>query len=136
MVKITDMSGLLPDSGRAVTISAWDKDGKQLTTSGYALPVSIYNHVTTSIPGRDLEDRFPDGAPAAYSFLVESYKMFITNVKSSSDGSINIPTVYTSGITNYTTNYVSDLNTIRITDMSGGIPAGGAITITARGGGI
>ncbi len=27
VVKITDMSGLLPDGGRAVTISAWDKDG-------------------------------------------------------------------------------------------------------------
>jgi hypothetical protein len=68
-----------------------------------------------------------------YEFTVNSSKVVITNVKSSSDDSIKIPTVYTSGITNYTDNYVSDLNTIRITDMSGGIPAGGAsITITAR----
>ena len=60
----------------------------------------------------------------------------ITNVKNSSDGSINIPTVYTSGITNYTTTYVSDLNTIRIMDMSGGIPSGGgSITIIVMGGG-
>jgi hypothetical protein len=68
-----------------------------------------------------------------YEFTVDSPNVVITNVKSSTDGSINIPTVYTSGITNYTTNYVSDLNTIQITDMSGGIPSGGAsITIVAR----
>ena len=68
-----------------------------------------------------------------YEFTVGSPKVVITNVKSSLDGSINIPTVYTSGITKYTTNYVSDLNTIQITDMSGSTPSAGAgITITAR----
>jgi len=70
----------------------------------------------------------------AYEFTVGSSKVVITNVKSSSDGSINIPTVYTSGITKYTTNYVSDLNTIQITDMSGSVLSGGAISITARDG--
>jgi hypothetical protein len=71
-----------------------------------------------------------------YEFTVDSSKVVITNVKSSTDVNIKIPTVYTSGITNYTTNYVTDQNTIRITDISGGIPVGGAnITIIARDGG-
>ena len=53
--------------------------------------------------------------------------------KSNSGGSVNIPTVYTSGITKYTTNYISNLNTVQITDMSGSIPSAGAsITIAAR----
>ena len=49
VVKITDMSGLLPDGGRAVTVMAWDKDGKQLTAAGYASPLTIINHGTISI---------------------------------------------------------------------------------------
>jgi hypothetical protein len=96
----------------------------------------IFNYETVKITGAELGNRFSSGTPMTYEFTVDSSKVVITNVKSSSDGSINIPTVHTSGITEYTTNYVSDLNSIRITDMSGGIPAGGAsITITARDGG-
>jgi hypothetical protein len=126
------MSGLLPDSGRAVTISAWDKDGKQLTASGYALPVSIYNHGTTSIPGRDLKDIFPDGAPAAYSFLVESSKIFITNVNNSVDGAVKVPIIYSNGLSNFVSNSIGTRNTLKLTDMSGTIDSSGiAITITA-----
>ena len=88
---------------------------------------------TVRINRAELASRFSSGSPMTYEFTVDSSKVVITNVKSSSDGSINIPTVYTSGINNYTTNYVSDLNTIRITDMSGSIPSDGAsITIVAR----
>ena len=81
VVKITDMSGLLPAGGGAVTARAWDYDGKEIPTAGYASPLLVKNHGTTSIQGADLEARFPDGAPAAYTFLVESSKMFITNYK-------------------------------------------------------
>ena len=94
----------------------------------------ISKYETVKINGAELASRFSSGTPMTYEFTVDSPNVVITNVKSSSDGSINIPTVYTSGITNYTTNYVSDLNTIKITDMSGGIPVGGAITITSRDG--
>ena len=93
----------------------------------------ISNYETVKINGAELASRFSSGSPMTYEFTVDSSKVVITNIKSSSDGSINIPTVYTKGITNYTTNYVSDQTTIQISDMSGGIPTGGAsITITAR----
>jgi len=132
VVKITDMSGLLPDGGRTVAVSAWDKDGKQLTASGHALPVSIYNHGTTSIQGRDLVDRFPDGAPAVYSFLVESSKMFITNVNNSVDGAVKVPIIYSNGLSNFVSNSIGARNTLKLTDMSGTIENGGiAISLTA-----
>jgi C1A family cysteine protease len=132
VVKITDMSGLLPDSGGAVAVMAWDKDGKQLTTAGYALPLSIINHGTTSILGEDLKNRFPDGAPAAYIFSVESSKMFITNVNNSIDGAVKVPIIYSNGLSNFVSNSIGARNTIKVTDMSGAIPVGGiAITVTA-----
>jgi len=132
VVKITDMSGLLPDGGRAVTVKAWDKDGKQLTASGYALPVSIYNHGTTSISGRDIEGGFSDGSPAAYSFSVESAKMFITNVNNSIDGAVKVPIIYSNGLSNFVSNSIGTRNTLKLTDMSGTIGSSGiAITVTA-----
>jgi len=132
VVKITDMSGSLPDSGGAVTVRAWDKDGKQLTAAEHALPLSIINHGTSSIPGRDLEDRFPDGIPAAYTFSVESPKMFISNVNNSIDGSVKVPIIYSSGLSNFVSNSIGSRNTLKVTDMSGTIASGGiTITVTA-----
>ena len=132
VVKITDMSGLLPDGGRAVTVMAWDKDGKQLTAAGYAKPLSIFNHGTTSILGADLEDRFPDGIPTAYTFSVESSKMFITNINNSIDGAVKVPIIYSNGLTNFVSNSVGTRNSLKVTDMSGTIASDGiAITVTA-----
>ncbi len=132
LVKITDMSGLLPDTGSPVTVRAWDKDGKQLTAAGYALPLSIINHGTTSILGADLKDRFPDGAPAAYTFSVESSKMFITNINNSTDGAVRVPIIYANGLSNFVSNSIGARNTIKVTDMSGTIAVAGiAITVTA-----
>jgi chitodextrinase len=132
VVKITDMSGLLPDGGMAVTVKAWDKDGKQLTEAGHAPPLSIINHGTSSILGRDLGDRFPDGAPAAYSFSVESSKMFITNVNNSIDGAVKVPIIYSNGLSNFVSNSIGTRNTLKLTDMSGTIDSSGIpITVTA-----
>ena len=132
LVKITDMSGLLPDIGSPVTVRAWDKDGKQLTAAGYASPLSIINHGTTSILGADLEDIFPDGIPVAYTFSVESSKMFITNINNSSDGAVRVPIIYSNGLSNFVSNSIGSRNTLKVTDMSGTIASGGiAITVTA-----
>jgi hypothetical protein len=130
---ISDFSGTLDTGGAAVSVRAWDVAGTEIPESEAVSSYKIFNYETVKITGAELGSRFSSGSPMTYEFTVGSSKVVITNVKSSSDGSINIPTVYTSGITNYTTNYVSDLNTIQITDMSGGISAGKAgITITAR----
>jgi hypothetical protein len=132
VVKITDMSGLLPDSGGAVNVKAWDKDGKQLTETGVASPLSIRNHGTTSILGADLEDRFPEGTPAAYTFSVESSKMFITNVNNSIDGAVKVPIIYSNGLSNFVSNSIGSRNIIKVTDISGTIVSSGiAINITA-----
>ena len=132
---ISDFSGTLDIGGTAINVRAWDVSGTEIPESGSATSLKLYAHGTTSISGSNLIARFPSSSPMTYEFTVGSSKIVITNVKSSSDGGINIPTVYTSGITNYATNYISNLNTIKITDMSGGITSVGAsITITARDG--
>jgi hypothetical protein len=132
VVKITDMSGSLPDFGGAVTVRAWDKNGNELSAAGYALPLSILNYGTTSILGTDIEDRFPDGVPAAYTFSVESSKMFITNVNNSIDGAVKVPIIYSNGLSSFVSNSIGSRNTLKVTDMSGAIDSGGiAITITA-----
>jgi uncharacterized repeat protein (TIGR02543 family) len=132
MVKITDMSGTLPDAGGAVTVKAWDKNGTELSPVDYASPLFIYNHGTTSILGSDIEDRFPGGIPAAYGFSVESSKMFITHVNNSSDGEVKTPISYSNGISNFVSNAIGPRTAIKVTDMSGTIPSSGiAITVTA-----
>ena len=132
VVKITDMSGSLPAGGGAVTIKAWDKNGKELTTAGYASPLSVSNHGTTSILGQDIEDRFSDGTPAAYIFSVESPKMFISNVNNSIDGNVKVPIIYSNGLSNFVSNSIGSRNTLKVTDMSGAIASGGiAITVAA-----
>ena len=129
VIKITDMSGLLPDRGSPVTIRAWDKDGKQLTASGYVSPLSIINHGNTSILGVDLEDRFPDGTPAAYTFSVESSKMFITNINNSGDGAVRAPIIYSNGLSNFVSNSIGSRNTLYISEFSGTLGTGGAAII-------
>jgi hypothetical protein len=132
-IYISDFSGTLDIGGAAINVRAWNVDGTEIPESESLSSYKISKYETVKINGAELASRFSSGSPITYEFTVDSPNVVITNVKSSSDGSINIPTVYTSGITNYTTNYVSDLNTIQITDTSGGIPAGGAsISIVAR----
>jgi hypothetical protein len=132
VVKITDMSGSLPDGGVSITVRAWDKNGKQLTAAGYASPLSIINHGTTSILGADLEDRFPDGIPATYTFSVESPKMFVTNIHNSIDGAGKVPIIYSNGLSNFVSNSTGSRNTLKVTDMSGTIPGSGlVITVMA-----
>jgi len=131
-IKITDMSGILSTDGAAIGVSAWDASGNALPESGSAEPLTLFNYGTTIISGLDLAARFPSGAPMAYQFSIASSKLVITNVKSSSDGTINIPTVYTVGIGNFVSNSIGSRNSIKITDMSGTLStAGAAIQVTA-----
>jgi hypothetical protein len=131
-IKVSDMSGTLPASGSPISVKAWDANGSALTESGSAAPLVLYSHGTTSISGSTLTARFPTGSPMIYEFTVQSAKVLITNVKSSTDGLVEIPSIFTSGISNYATNYVSSFNTIKISDMSGALSAGGVvISITA-----
>ncbi len=130
-IKITDMSGSLSASGGAITVAAWDVNGNALPLVSGAPPLVLLNNSTTTITGTALAAMFT-GTPVTYEFTVASSKVIITNVKSSTDGSINIPSVYTNGLTNFATNSVGPRNTIKITDMSGSISAsGGAITVAA-----
>jgi hypothetical protein len=132
VVKITDMSGSLPESGGAVTVRAWDENGNELPEAGNVSPLIIKNHATTSIPGVDLEARFPDGTPATYTFSVESSKMFITNVNNSIDGAVRVPIIYSNVLSSFVSNSIGSRNTIKVTDMSGTIASGGIeITVTA-----
>ena len=131
-VKITDMSGSLPSSGSAITVTAWDANGNALTQSASAASLMLNNHGTTTIAGTDLAARFPTGTPMTYQFAVPSSQYIITNVKRSTDGMINLPIVFTSGTTNYSTNSVGSLSTLKITDMSGSLSSSGnAITVSA-----
>ena len=130
-LKISDLSGSLPTDGGVVTVSAWNADGSAIPQSGAATPLKLYSRGTTTITGSELAARFPTGLPMTYEFVIGSSKVVITNIKSSTDGTINIPTVYTSGITNFAANYVSPRTTIRITDMSGALIARAAITVAA-----
>ena len=132
VIKITDMSGTLPEAGTAVGVRAWDKNGSELSPADYAPPLFIFNHATTSILGSDIEDRFPGGIPAAYVFAVESPKMLITNVNNSMDGEVKAPITYSNGLSNFVSNTVGSRNAIKVTDMSGTLPSSGtAITVTA-----
>jgi DNA-binding beta-propeller fold protein YncE len=130
-VKITDMSGSLPSSGSAITVTAWDASGDPLTQSASAAPLTLSNHGTTTIAGTDLAARFPGVTPMTYQFTVASSQYIFTNVKKSMDGTISIPIVFTSGTTNYCTNSVGSLSTLKITDMSGSLSSTGAITVSA-----
>ncbi len=114
-VKITDMSGSLPASGSAITVSAWDANGNALTQSASAAPLVLYNYGTTSIAGTDLMARFPTGTPMLYSFTINSSMTVMTNVKKSEDGSLNFPITFTNGLSNFALNTVGPLSTVKIT---------------------
>lgn len=131
-LKITDMSGTLSAIGAPITVLAWDMNGNFINERLDAVPLKLYNHATTIVSGPDLASRFPTGSPMSYEFSIGSPKVLITNIKNNADGSINIPYVYTSGITNFVTNSINSHNTITITDMSGSLPARAFITISAK----
>jgi hypothetical protein len=131
-LEISDLSGTLPLDGGAITVLAWDTNGNALSESGSATPLKLSNHGTTSILGTNLAARFPTGSSMTYEFSIASSKVLITNVKSSTDGLVEIPSIFAHGISNFATNYVNPLNTIKISDTSGTLPAGGAaISIAA-----
>ena len=133
-IKITDMSGSLPSSGSAITVNAWDASGTALTQSASATSLILNNYATASITGTALAAMFTGGTPMTYQFAVPSTQYIFTNVKNSTDGTlnINVPTVFPSGTTNYCTNSVGSLSTLKITDMSGSLSSSGAaITVSA-----
>ncbi|MDQ5985109.1 MAG: hypothetical protein CSYNP_00813 [Syntrophus sp. SKADARSKE-3] len=131
-IKVTDMSGSLSTSGAAISVSAWDSNGNSIPESGSATTLKLYNNGTTTIAGADLMARFPTGTPMSYQFAVDSSRYVIVNVKSSADGTINIPYAFTSGTSNFVANSIGSRNTIKITDMSGSLStSGAAITVKA-----
>ena len=131
-IKITEMSGSLPVSGAAITVSAWDASGNALTQSASAPTLMLYNYGTTYIAGTDLAARFPTGTPMLYSFIINSPMTVITNVKQSQNGSFNFPITFTNGLHHFTVNTVGPLSTVKITDMSGSLGSQGSIiTVSA-----
>jgi hypothetical protein len=131
-IKITDMSGSL-STPASITVAAWDVDGNSIPESISATPLTLTNHGTTTIAGTDLMARFPTATPMSYEFTVGSSKYVVTNVKSSTDGSINIPYAYTSGTTNFVANSIGSRNTIKLSDVSGALSTPASITISAWG---
>jgi hypothetical protein len=129
-IKISDVSGAL-STPAAIYITAWDVNGNAIPESTTAAALNLYSRGTTSITGAALAARFTGGTPISYEFAVSSAKYIITNVKSSSDNSINIPAVYTSGTTTYASNDISSRSTIKITDASGTLTSPAAITVNA-----
>ncbi|MDQ5986307.1 MAG: Virginiamycin B lyase [Syntrophus sp. SKADARSKE-3] len=125
-IKITDMSGSLSTTGATITVKAWDVNGNSLAESGSASPLKVYNNATTTITGTSLASRFSPNKPILYAFTLDSSKLVITNVKTSVDGNLNIPSGYSSGTTNFVTNSVGSRNSIKITDMSGTLSSSGA----------
>jgi len=130
-IKITDMSASLPTPA-SITVAAWDVNGNAIAESTTAAALTLYSHGTTTVTGPDLMARFPSGTPMSYEFTVNSSKYVITNVKSSTDNSINIPYAYLSGTTNFVANAIGTRNTIKISDVSSSLSAeGAAISISA-----
>jgi hypothetical protein len=131
-IKISDISGAIPASGRAIAISAWDVNGNAIPGSVRAASLKLNNHGTTSISGSNLAARFPTGSPMIYEFAVQSTKLLVTNVKKSTDGTLNIPIAYTSGVSNFVSNSIGNNNTLKISDLSDTLPSGGgAISVKA-----
>jgi hypothetical protein len=91
------MSGSIPTGGASITITARDVDGKTIPESGSAIALKLNNYGTTTIEGDDLQNRFPGGVPVTYEFSIGSSIAVVTNLTKSSDGTINIPTVFTIG---------------------------------------
>ena len=131
-IKVTDMSGTLTTAGGTISVKAWDANGDSIHESRSAADLKLYNNGTTTISGSTLAARFQTGAPMLYELSADSFKYIVTNVKSTADGTLNIPTGYTSGTTNFVSNNVGRRNSIKITDMSGALSSSGAgITVNA-----
>jgi WD40 repeat protein len=131
-IKVSDVSASLATSGAAITISAWDVNGNAIPESTTAAALKLYSRGTASITGTELAARFPGGAPMSYAFTVGSTKYLVTNVKSSADGSVDIPAVYTSGTAPYASNDITSRSTVKISDASGALSSSGAaITVAA-----
>ncbi len=139
-IKISDISGAITagTTGSAISVKAWDAGGIELSESGSAVPLKLYNHGTTIILGKELAARFPGGSPMTYEFNVPSAKVLITNVKSSAgtdgkpDGKLNVPVAYTSGVSNFVSNSIDDMDALQISDLSGALPSGGgAVSVMA-----
>ena len=96
-IKISDMSGALPASGVAISITAWDTNGTVVLESGSVAPLKLQNLGTTIISGSDLAARFPSGAPKMYEFSIGSSNAIVTSLTTSVDGTIKTPTVFTIG---------------------------------------
>jgi hypothetical protein len=99
-LEISDLSAAIPSSGGAITVLAWDVSGTALSESGSAAPLKVDDHGTTRISGLDMAKRFPAGTPMTYEFSIDSSKVLITNVKSSTDGHVEIPSIFTIGVSN------------------------------------
>ena len=129
---VSDLSGTLPAEGGVIGVKAWDVDGHAILESGAVTPLKLRNHGMTVVDDTELVARFSAGAPMTYEFKVDSAKVLILNGKSSMDGMITAPVIYTKGISNFVMNNVSTLNTIKISDVSGALSgSGGAISIKA-----
>ena len=126
-IKISDLSGALSTDGGCINVKAWDVNGMELPESVNASVLKLFNYGTTMIQGSDIAGRFPSGAPMLYEFYVDAAIMVITNVKDSVDGVVRVPTSYTRGLNNYVSNFTGTRNFIKISDMSGALPANGAL---------
>ncbi len=91
------MSGSIPSGGASITITARDGGGNLVPESGSAIALKLNNSGTTTIEGNDLRNRFPSGTPVTYEFSIGSSNVIVTNLTKSTDGTINIPTVFTIG---------------------------------------
>jgi len=91
------MSGSIPAGGVSITITARDGGGNLVPESGSAAALKLNNNGTTTIEGDDLKSRFSGGTPVAYEFSIGSSNVIVTNLTKSTDGTINIPTVFTIG---------------------------------------
>ena len=96
-IRITDMSGGIPTGGASITVVARDVDGNTIAESGSAAALKLSNHGTTTIEGDDLKNRFLGGVPVTYEFTIGSSSAVVTNLTKSTDGTINIPAVFTIG---------------------------------------
>ena len=129
---VSDLSSTLPAEGEVIGVKAWDVDGHAIPESGAVTPLKLRNHGMTVVDDTELVARFSAGVPMTYEFKVDSAKILILNAKSSVDGTITAPVIYTKGISNFVMNNVPTLNTIKISDVSGALfGSGGAITIKA-----
>ena len=96
-IQITDMSGNISTDGASITIKARDVTGNIIPESSGATALKLYNYGTTTIEGKNLQNRFSGGVPATYQFYTGSSNAVVTNLTKSLDGTINIPTVFCTG---------------------------------------